>query len=61
MTDWGFFSATSDVNIARSYSGAPKHNPNPIVFEIHTNCVDHGACVSMFSQYPQENEFIFVP
>jgi hypothetical protein len=61
MTDWGFFSATTDINIARNYSGAPKGSPNPIVFEIQTNCVDHGASVSEFSQYPQENEFIFVP
>ncbi len=61
MTDWGFFSASADIDIARSYSGAPKGRPNPVVFEIQTNCVDRGASVSEFSQYPFEQEFIFVP
>ncbi len=61
MTDWGFFSATTNINVARNYSGAPKGRPNPIVFEIQTNCVDRGASVSEFSQYPDEKEFIFVP
>jgi hypothetical protein len=61
MTDWGFFSATKDMNVARNYSGAPKGKPNPVVFEIQTNCVDRGASVSDFSQYPDEKEFIFVP
>jgi hypothetical protein len=61
MTDWGFFSATADMNVARNYSGAPKGRPNPVVFEIQTNCVDRGANVFEFSQYPGEREFIFVP
>jgi hypothetical protein len=62
MTDWGFFSATSDMTVAVSlYSGAQKGKSHPMVFEIQTNCIDHGASVSEYSQYPQEKEFIFVP
>ena len=61
MTDWGFFSATRSLSVAQSYSGLPKGRPNPILFEIQTNCVDRGASVEAFSQYPSEGEYIFVP
>jgi hypothetical protein len=60
MTDWAFCSTTSSRDKAISeYSGVGKKNP--LLFEIETNCVDHGASVAEFSQYPSEQEFIFVP
>ena len=59
-TDWAFCSTTSSRDKAISeYSGVGKKNP--LLFEIETNCVDHGASVAEFSQYPSEQEFIFVP
>ena len=61
LTDWGLFSATCNMEVARKYSGALESKPNPVVFEIETNCVDRGASVGEFSQYPKEEEFIFVP
>ena len=61
LTDWGFCSATRKMEVARKYSGALESKPNPVVFEIETNCVDRGASVGEFSQYPKEEEFIFVP
>ena len=61
MTDWGFFSATNDLSVARNYSGLEKGKPNPVVFEIQTNCVDRGASIEEFSQYAAEGEHIFAP
>jgi hypothetical protein len=61
MTDWGFFSSTPDKEKAKMYSGVDKAKPCPIVFEIETDCVNVGASVGQFSQYPDEVEYMFQP
>ena len=57
----GCMSATSQREVAISYSGAKDKKPVPMVLEIRVGAVDRGACIKDFSQYPQEREFVFVP
>jgi hypothetical protein len=61
MTDWGFFSSTPVLDKAKMYSGVDKSMPCPIIFEIETDCVNIGASVGQFSQYPDEGEYMFQP
>lgn len=61
MTDWGFFSSTFVLEKAKMYSGVDRTMPCPIIFEIETDCVNIGASVGQFSQYPDEGEYMFQP
>ena len=61
FTEWGVMSATSQRDVAISYSGVNEKKPVPIVLEIRVGAVDRGASIKDFSQYPQEKEFVFVP
>jgi hypothetical protein len=61
MTEWGFMSCTEDLKYAIRYSGVLKGRPHCMVLEIEPSCVDRGAFVHDFSQYPQEVETIFLP
>ena len=61
FTEWGVMSATSQRDVAISYSGIEEKKPVPIVLEIRVGAVDRGASIQNFSQYPQEKEFVFVP
>ncbi len=61
FTEWGCMSTTSIREVAINYSGVKKLRPLPIVLEIKGGSVDKGACIQEFSQYPAENECLFVP
>ncbi len=62
MTEWGFMSCSADKEVAiHKYSGAAEGRPHAMVLEIEPSCVDRGADVSEFSQYPMEKEFLFLP
>jgi len=61
MTDWGFMSCSADKEVAMGYSGAAEGRPHAMVLEIEPSFVDRGAVVSEFSQYPKEEETLFLP
>ena len=61
LTEWGCMSTTSIREVAINYSGVKKLRPLPIVLEIRGGSVDKGACIQEYSQYPAENEYLFVP
>jgi hypothetical protein len=61
MTDFGFMSCSADKEVAMGYSGAAEGRPHAMVLEIEPSCVDRGAVVSEFSQYPKEKETLFCP
>jgi hypothetical protein len=54
-------STTSEKAVALQYSGAGKGKPLPMVLEMIVGMVDRGACISDFSQYPAELEYLWVP
>ena len=59
--EWGFLSTTSSWSVAAMYSGAREGSSRAAVLEIQTGAVDRGACVQAFSQFPSENEHLWVP
>jgi hypothetical protein len=60
-TEFGFRSTTADKAVALDYSGIKKGNPHPMVITITPNAIDRGACIAELSQYPGEQEYLFVP
>jgi hypothetical protein len=60
-TDWGFMSTTADREIALGYSGVKQRRPKAMVMVIQASSVDRGACISEFSQYPGEREYLWLP
>ena len=61
MVEWAFMSTTLDKRVAEKYSGVKEGKPFPLIFEIVSGAVDRGAMISEFSQYPAEQECLFVP
>jgi ankyrin repeat protein len=61
FAEWGFMSTTSDKSIAIQYSGVKEGKPLAMLFEIQVSSVDRGACIQEFSQYPKEEEYLWVP
>ncbi len=61
MVEWAFMSTTQDKNVALSYSGIREGKPYPIIFEFVAGAVDRGAVITQFSQYPGEQECLFLP
>ena len=61
FTEWGLMSTTSKRDVAIGYSGVREKKPLPTVLEIKVGSVDRGACISAYSQYPLEHEYLFVP
>jgi hypothetical protein len=59
--DWGFMSTSSDRDVALGYSGVKQRRPKAMVMVIEATSVDKGADISLFSQYPGEKEFLWVP
>ena len=53
------FSADKEVAIDK-YSGVKEGKPHAMVLEIEPSSVDRGAVVSEFSQYPKEEETLFL-
>lgn len=60
-SEWGFLSTTSDQNVAMCYSGVLDHHNKAMIMVIETSSIDRGACISDFSQYPGEKEFLYLP
>ena len=61
MVEWAFMSTTLKKQVAIKYSGVRDGKPFPLIFEIDSGAVDRGAMISEFSQYPGEEECLFVP
>lgn len=61
MTDWGFWSSTKDKKVALDFSGLRENKPRPMVLEFKPTVVDRGANVQEFSQYPGEQETLYLP
>ena len=61
FTEWGFMSTTACKQIAINYSGINMNKPVPLVLAIRVGAADRGACISDFSQYPCEREYLYVP
>ena len=57
----GFMSTTADLKVAISYSGVEMGKAHPKVFRIKAGSVDRGANISSLSQYPSEQEFLWLP
>ena len=61
MTEWGFFSCSTDKRVALRFSGVEEGRPHAMVLEVEPSCADRGATVVEFSQYPGEEEMLFLP
>ena len=61
FTEWGFMSTTARKEVAIQYSKVQEGNPLPRVLVISLGSVDRGACLKDFSQYPDEEEFLYAP
>eukprot|EP00291_Cryptomonas_curvata_P009532 CAMPEP_0172202078 /NCGR_PEP_ID=MMETSP1050-20130122/30413_1 /TAXON_ID=233186 /ORGANISM="Cryptomonas curvata, Strain CCAP979/52" /LENGTH=1356 /DNA_ID=CAMNT_0012879911 /DNA_START=122 /DNA_END=4192 /DNA_ORIENTATION=+ len=64
FTEWGFMSTTVDMKVALRYSKAEKSiglKRRSTLLVITAGSVDRGADIRAFSQYPHENEILFVP
>jgi hypothetical protein len=59
--EFGFMSTTADKSVAVQYSGVKEGKPRAGILQISPNSVDRGADISLFSQYPAEKEYLFVP
>ena len=61
FVEWGFVSTTADKVVAVQYSGLKDGRQLPIVLEITVGSVALGACIRELSQYPHEEEHLWVP
>jgi hypothetical protein len=61
MTDWGFWSSTKERAVALDFSGARENKPRPMILQFKPTAVDRGASVQDFSQYPGEQEILYLP
>jgi hypothetical protein len=59
--EWAFMSTTSKREVALQYSGVEEGKPKATVLVIRTGAVDRGACLRDFSQYPAEEEYLWLP
>jgi WD40 repeat protein len=59
--EWGFLSTTCDRNVALDYSGKRQRLAKAMIMVIETSSIDRGADISEFSQYPGEQEYLFLP
>ena len=60
MMETGFMSTTSKLSTAVYYSNIDRSKA-PKIFRIKACSVDRGADISLYSQYPREQEFLYVP
>ena len=76
FVEWGFMSTTANKKVAIDYSDAHKkangdesarswsgsgHGALPMVLMVRVSAVDRGACIREFSQFEQEEEYLWVP
>jgi hypothetical protein len=59
--EWAFMSTTAKREIALQYSGVKEGLPRAMVLVIQTGAVDRGACLREYSQYPGEDEYLWLP
>jgi WD40 repeat protein len=59
--EWGFLSTTADRDVALGYSGVKERRPKAMVMVLETSSIDRGADISELSQYPGEQEFLYLP
>jgi hypothetical protein len=61
FAEWGFMSTTTDRAIAVQYCGVKDRKEEAKVLEINTSSANRGACISDYSQYPGEKEYLWSP
>mmetsp|Transcript_39867 Transcript_39867/g.106441 ORF Transcript_39867/g.106441 Transcript_39867/m.106441 type:complete len:994 (-) Transcript_39867:405-3386(-) len=61
FTEWGFMSTTANIQVALQYSGVKDRSSLPCVLVTRVGAVDRGACIMEYSQYPNEEEYLWVP
>eukprot|EP00300_Choanocystis_sp_HF-7_P042383 c9144_g1_i1.p1 GENE.c9144_g1_i1~~c9144_g1_i1.p1 ORF type:complete len:971 (+),score=219.31 c9144_g1_i1:89-3001(+) len=61
FTEWGFMSTTSSKDVAVSTYSGVRDNGSGMLIEMHVTSVDRGASVIDYSQYPAEEEYLWVP
>jgi len=61
ITDYGFLSSSVHKHVALMYSGLQEGRPHAMVLEIEPSAVDRGASVREFSQFKDEDEYVFLP
>jgi len=61
LTEFGFMSTTPNKSVALSYSRVKDGNPIATVLALQCGSVDRAACIKDFSQYPGEEEYLWVP
>eukprot|EP00854_Cymbomonas_tetramitiformis_P010776 gene10776-12745_t len=59
--EMGFMSATTRKEVAMDYAKTPDERTPAFLFEMQMGMIDRGADISLFSQYPEENEVVFAP
>jgi WD40 repeat protein len=59
--EWGFLSTTADRNVALGYSGVRAKRAKATLMVIEASSIDRGADIAEFSQYPGEQEFLYLP
>jgi hypothetical protein len=59
--EWAFLSTTANKEIALQYSGVREGKPKAMVLVICSGAIDRGARLTAFSQYTQEEEYLWLP
>ena len=61
MMEFGFLSTTTDLQVAVDYSGVKESRRYPKILKLVVGAVDRGADISLYSQYPGEQEYLWLP
>jgi hypothetical protein len=61
LTEFGFMSTTRKRSVAIEYSGIKSGNPVATVLSMVCGAVDRAASIQALSQFPQEEEYLWVP
>ena len=61
FAEWGFMSTTTKRSVALQYSGVKECRPKAMMLSIRTGAIDRAACLHEYSQYPQEQEYLWLP
>ena len=61
FTEFGFMSTTRNKEMAVQYSRVTEGNPVATVLTIESGAVDRAASLGAFSQFPDEEEYLWTP
>ena len=61
LAEFGFMSTTRKKSVAIDYSGIKHGNPVASVLSMTTGAVDRAASLQLLSQFPEEEEYLWVP